>query len=71
MLSPIGTYIFTAMTIRQDVSAEEQIENIVKKSMRKIYERRVGTVDWLLAINNASISRHSETFDYCTGMRTL
>jgi chromosome segregation ATPase len=44
------------------------VEEAVRQVLRKMYEERVGSVDWTLAINNASIVSHSSIFNNCDGI---
>mmetsp|Transcript_44818 Transcript_44818/g.105098 ORF Transcript_44818/g.105098 Transcript_44818/m.105098 type:complete len:528 (-) Transcript_44818:63-1646(-) len=46
--------------------AAEQLEQTVKAVLSKIYEERLGKVDWLLEINGASVEYNSPSFDPCT-----
>mmetsp|Transcript_18602 Transcript_18602/g.37811 ORF Transcript_18602/g.37811 Transcript_18602/m.37811 type:complete len:249 (+) Transcript_18602:3-749(+) len=43
----------------------DQLEQTVKTVLAKIYEQRLGQVDWLLEINGAGVEYHSPSFNPC------
>eukprot|EP00960_Hanusia_phi_P063769 765566-Hanusia_phi.AAC.2 len=46
---------------RQSDDVEKQIKHV----LRALFQERIGKIDWLLEVNGASITNHSETFPAC------
>ncbi|EKX43449.1 hypothetical protein GUITHDRAFT_110573 [Guillardia theta CCMP2712] len=46
---------------RQSDDLEKQIKHV----LRALFQERIGRIDWLLEVNGASITNHSETFPAC------